>query len=89
MEHTNKMKRERIQLLMMVGMYLSMLLLLVAIIVMVKNVNELKSDPIVYGIEKKNFMMCSCYDMKGTSYNYNAEGIIPDESYGFNIQLME
>ena len=89
MEHTNKMKQERIQLLMLIGMYLSMFLLLVAIIVMVKNVNELRTDPISYGIEKKEFAICSCYDMKGNSYDYNSTGVIPRTQNGFNIQLIK
>lgn len=88
MEHTNKIKRERIQLAMMIGMYLAIILLLIAIIVIVKNVKELKSDPIVYGIEQKGFAVCSCYDMKGNSYDYNSTGSINKERFGYNIQLI-
>lgn len=88
MEHTNKIKQERRQLAMVIGMYLAMILLLIALIVIVKNVKELKSDPIVYGIEQKGFAVCSCYDYRGNSYDYNSTGAIPTKSYGYNIQLI-
>jgi len=85
MEFTDKIKRDRIQIAIMIGIYLAIVLLLVAIIVLVKNIQEIKSDPIPYGIEKKDFAVCTCYDMKGNSYDYNAAGQIMDS--GWNIEF--
>lgn len=85
MEKENK--KETIQLLMVIGMYLALILLLIAIIAVVKNAKELKSDPIIYGINQKNLEFCSCYDGKGVSYDYNSTGIIPKQTGGFNIQI--
>ena len=81
-------KQQRIQLAMVIGIYLCIALLLTAIIVMVKNVNEIKSDPIIYGIDKKNFAMCSCYSNDGNSYNYNSTSqIFREKDVGWNIDL--
>lgn len=89
MEHTNKITPETYRLIMMIGIYLSIILLLTSIIVIVKNVKELTSDPISYGIEKKDFSICSCYDMKGNSYDYNASGPMPKKAYGWTLQFEE
>ena len=81
-------KQERIQIAIMFGIYLCIILLLVAIIVMVKNIDEIKSDPIIYGIDKKNFAMCSCYSNDGNLYNYNSTSqIFKDKNVGWNIDL--
>ena len=87
MEYINKIKQEKIQLAMVIGIYLAIALLLVAIIVIVKNVKEIKSDPISYGIEKKGFVICSCYNMNGISYDYNSTGVIPKTNMGWNYNL--
>ena len=87
MEHINTINRERYQVAMMVGMYLALALLLAAIMVIVQNVKEIKSDPISYGIEKKDFRICTCYDKKGNSYDYNSTGVMPKKAYGWNIDL--
>ena len=81
LEYINKMKRENIQLAMVIGIYLAIALLLVSIIVIVKNIKEIKSDPISYGIEKKGFNICSCYTNDGRSYDYNSTGIVPKTNY--------
>ncbi len=83
----NKKKQELFQLAMTIGIYLAIALLLLAIIVIAKNVKEIKTDPIPYGIEKKGFKVCSCYDMNGNSYDYDATGFIPKRSNGWNIQF--
>ena len=81
------MNKDKIQLAMMIGIYLSIILLLLAIIVIVKNVNEIKSDPISYGINQKGFEVCSCYKAEGQSYDYNSKGTIPKLSGGWNLNL--
>ena len=83
------MNKNKIQLAMMIGIYLSIILLLLAIIVIVKNVNEIKSDPISYGINQKGFEVCSCYKAEGQSYDYNSEGPIVKVNYGWNLNLEE
>jgi len=85
----NKISKEKIQLVTLIGIYLAIILLLIAIIVLVKNIQEIKSDPISYGIEKHNFNICVCYDMNGNSYDYNATGVIPKKVYGWNINFEE
>ncbi len=91
MEHINnkekKISREKYQLLMIIGIYLSIILLITAIIVLVKNIDEIKSDPISYGINKKDFVVCSCWDKKGTSYDYNSTGVIPKQIAGWNYNF--
>ena len=54
---------------------------------MVKNVREIKTDPISYGIEKKGLEICSCYDKVGNSYDYNSEGQIFKQRNGWNINF--
>jgi len=89
MEYNDKVKRERIQLATMIGVYLAIILLLVAIIVLVKNVQEIKTDPIMYGMEKNDFVICSCYHMNGDSYDYDATGLIVKKSGGWNVEFLE
>jgi len=83
------MNKDKIQLAMMIGIYLSIILLLLAIIVIVKNVNEIKSDPISYGINQKGFEVCSCYNSAGQSYDYDSNGPIVTINYGWNLNLEE
>ena len=59
------MKEETYRLIMMVGLYIGIILFLVAIIVLVKNINEIKTDPIIYGMNKHDFPSCVCYDTIG------------------------
>jgi len=88
MEYTNKMKKqEKIQLAMVIGIYLSIIILLIAIIVVVKNTGEIKSDPIVYGIQKHDYLICSCYDQQGNNFDFNQEGYIPKKEYGWGLNL--
>ena len=78
-------KEERIQLAMVIGIYLAIILLLLSIIVIVKNVDEIKTDPIVYGIQKKGFEVCSCYGKNGINYDYDVNGVIPTKNWNFNL----
>ena len=87
MEHTNKIKQERIQIAMMIGIYLAIIFLLVAIILIWKNIEEIKTDPIVYGLEKQGYTLCSCYDVQGNKFNFNGDGYIQEQEPGFNLYL--
>lgn len=48
------------RLVMILGLYLGIILLVLAIIALAKNVEEIKTDPIIYGMEKNNFTSCLC-----------------------------
>lgn len=54
---------------MMFGLYLGIVLFLLAIIALSKNIEEIRTDPIIYGMEKHQFESCTCYmdDGKYTS----------------------
>lgn len=83
----DKIRQDRINIAMVIGIYITIALLLVAIIVIVKNIQEIKTDPIVYGVDQKGFALCSCYDMNGISYDYNASEQIQKKAGGWNMDL--
>lgn len=70
------MKNETYRILMTVGLYLAIAVLLLTLIVIVKNVNEIKSDPIVYGINKNLYQSCSCHTSEGKYLMYDSEGFV-------------
>lgn len=80
-------KREKIQLAMVIGIYLAIILLIIVTIVLVKNIKEIQTDPISYGVDKKGFAICTCYDYEGRSFDYNSEGVIPRKEYGWNFKI--
>lgn len=55
------MKEETYRTIMMVLMVIGMILFLVAIITLSKNIQEIKTDPIIYGMEKHEFKSCTCF----------------------------
>lgn len=60
------MKEETYRLIMMAGLYLGIILFILAIIVLSKNIEEIKTDPIIYGMDKHDFINCICYKDDGT-----------------------
>ena len=88
MEHTNEInkKKEKIAIVTMVGIYLAIILLLSAIVVLVKNIEEISTDPIVYGIKKSGLVICSCYTSQGQSIDYDSEGIVKAEKYVIDFE---
>ncbi len=72
------MKEETYRAIMMVLMVIGIVLFLVAIISLAKNVNEIKTDPILYGMEKHKFSSCSCWSDQGMTTislnDYKKEG---------------
>jgi len=91
MEHTNEIeekienkdntkRNEFIQIAMLIGMYLSIILMLILTVVLVKNIKELKTEPITYAIDKYDFDSCSCYDGKGQVHHFNEEGIVQSKN---------
>ncbi len=57
-----KMKEETYRLIMMVGLYLGMILFIIAIILLAKNIEEIRNDPILYGMDKHEFNSCTCFN---------------------------
>ncbi len=56
-----KMKEETYRAIMMILMVLGMVLFLIAIILLYKNIEEIRNDPIIYGMEKHEFSSCTCF----------------------------
>ena len=69
------MKKESKQLLMIIGIYLAIAIMLLSIIVLVKNIDEIRTDPILYGMDKNNFNSCTCYS-DDKIYEISKEGKI-------------
>ncbi len=59
------MKEETYRITMMVLMVIGIVLFLIAIIALAKNVKEIKTDPIIYGMEKHEFNSCTCFSDDG------------------------
>ena len=59
------MKEGTYRMIMMVGLYLGMILFVIAIILLGKNIEEIRSDPIIYGMEKHEFSSCTCFGDEG------------------------
>ena len=63
------MKEDKFRLLMVAAVYISIILFVLGIILLAKNVREIKEDPIIYGMEKHDFNMCTCYQPDGQYVN--------------------
>lgn len=59
------MKDKTYRIIMIIGLYLGIILFTLAIVALAKNVQEIKTDPIIYGMEKHEFSSCTCYDYEG------------------------
>lgn len=59
------MNEKTYRLVMVGGLYLGIILFVLAIILLAKNVQEIKEDPIIYGMDKHDFNMCTCYKPDG------------------------
>ena len=71
MENTNKMNiSEKKQILFLILIAIAIATLIVAIIVIVKNIEEIRSDPFEYGIAKTEIESCMCYNPEGFYVNY-------------------
>ena len=60
-----KISDETYKWIMMLGLYLGIFLFIIAIIALAKNVEEIKTDPIIYGMEKHGFDACICSEKNG------------------------
>lgn len=59
------MKESTYRLVMITGLYLAIIIFVLAIILLGKNIKEIKTDAILYGIEKHEFRSCTCYPLTG------------------------
>lgn len=69
------MNDKTIRLITMIGIWVAVILLLVSIITFVKNVDEIKNDPMIYGMKKHNLNYCSCINEEGTYTNIDLNEI--------------
>ncbi len=60
-----RISEEKYRLIMIVGLYIGLILFVLAIIALAKNIDEIKTDPILYGMEKHNFNSCVCSEKNG------------------------
>ncbi len=59
------------RLIMIVGLYIGLILLVLAIIAVLKNVEEIKTDPIIYGMEKHDYNSCTCFNENNRPVHIN------------------
>jgi len=56
--------------LFIIAIFLFCFLLIVAIVVLIRNVKEIRTDPILYGMEKRGYDICSCVQEDGMRIDY-------------------
>lgn len=85
MEHTNEIKKENkdtlISVAFIIAIFFMCFLLVITIIVLLKNIDEIKTDPILYGMEKSGYNMCGCSgdDNEGHIYTIRERDINSNE----------
>ena len=82
-EKTKMNMSEKKQIIFLILIAIAIATLIVAIIVIVKNIEEIKSDPFEYGITKTEIESCICYNPKGFYVNYPG-GEIATITYDLN-----
>lgn len=84
MEHTNEIKESEndeknllISVAFIIAIFFMCFLLVITIIVLLKNIDEIKTDPILYGMEKSGYNMCGCSgdDNEGHIYTFGERDI--------------
>ncbi len=58
---------------MIIGLYLGIILFLLAGVVLLKNIEEIRTDPIIYGMVKHDFNSCSCIETGGRTTTINID----------------
>ena len=72
------MNEKTYRLVMVGGLYLGIILFVLAIILLAKNIEEIKSDPIIYGMDKHDFSSCTCYEPSGRFVEINLDDFKKD-----------
>ena len=79
--------KDKTQLIFLILILFALVIFTYTIVVLIKNIELIKQDPIQYGIEKNNFYSCVCYSDYGTIfYNLNQTDYL-DKSDQFKKQL--
>ncbi len=65
--------KDKIQIASLLLISIFIVVLIVAIVVLVKNADEIKSNPVQYAIDKDFYDSCSCYDKDIGFINFNKE----------------
>lgn len=79
------MKESTYKTLMLVGLYGAIILLVLVTVILVKNIDEIRTDAIVYGINKNNYQGCSCYTDDGKTMAYDTEGFVLPRTVSFKL----
>lgn len=79
MEHPHSEKKlktsEKTQIILLVFIGILILLLIIAIVVIIKNVDEIRSDPVNYAIRNTPINSCTCYLDSGVVQTYQEDVI--------------
>ncbi|HEA46773.1 MAG TPA: hypothetical protein ENH99_03245 [Candidatus Pacearchaeota archaeon] len=73
MKKKKQMGEQKYRMIMMFGLYLGLMLFVAAIILLAQNVKEISTDPIIYGMDKHDFVSCTCYEESGRFTQINLE----------------
>ncbi len=76
---TIKISEDSYRLIMIAGLWVGIILFLFAIIALAKNIEEIKNDPIIYGMEKHEFVSCQCLNKDFQTTNINLNDYISKE----------
>jgi len=69
--------KDKIQIASLLLIAIFIVVLIVAIVVLVKNTDEIKSDPVQYAIDNDFYDSCSCSDIGDIGFiNFNKEMVI-------------
>ncbi len=67
--------KDKIQIAALVLIAIFILVLIITLVIFVKNVDEIKSDPVHYAIGKDFYDSCSCY-IGAEKFDFNKETVI-------------
>lgn len=82
------MKEEIKNILVFALIIIFMFLLLVSVIVLIKNIKELKTDPLKYGMNAHSYVYCSCIDTDGKVWTSSENGFVHRENIYGDYKLM-
>lgn len=68
--------RKLISILFLIFIAIAVIAMVVAITILVKNKDLIKSDPLRYGMETHGFVSCQCSDDKGQIWFSEADGFV-------------
>lgn len=72
--------KDKIQIASLILIAIFIVALIVAIVVLVKNADEIRSDPVQYAIDNDFYNSCSCSSDEVGFINFNKEMVINNRS---------